>query len=329
MQPTSQPGHRHLSSLLRLPALLLLAGLSHASLAQDACYRSCLNATLDAYLAAIVTNKPSAAPLASVYRHTENDIVQPLGEGIWQTATGLGAIQRKFFDEVTANAVYYGLVEEGGVLAVTGLRIHVEDREITEAEWFVGREADPGVNGVAGGTLWDADYLTNGNPPLDRTVPECEQSSREELLYIANAYWDGIVNRNPNIAVAHPGCYREENGQRTTGNLLPAERADDGGLNGMSDCRSGTTTFNVLNVTARRWHVVDVEQQVVAASALFIREPGHAKRRNHFFDIFYIDGGKLRGLYTAMYYVDPLRAVPNWPPYEGNFPLAESFGATK
>ncbi len=83
------------------------------------------------------------------------------------------------------------------------------------------------------------------------------------------------------------------------------------------------------NITARRWHVVDVEQQVVVASALFIREPGHSKRRNHFLDVFYIDGGKLRGLYTAMYYVPPTRPVPNWPPYAGNFPLPEGFGPTR
>jgi hypothetical protein len=317
-----------LSTLARAATLLLCAGFGQLAWAQN-CNRNCLANVLDSYLAAVLAHDPAQAALASVYRHTENDIVQPLGQGMWQTATGLGAIQRKYFDPLTGNAVYYGIVEEGRALAIAGLRIHVDNRAITEAEWFIGREADPGVDGVAGNTLWDADYLTNGNPPLDRMVPRGERSSREELQYIANSYWDGIVNRNPNIAVAHPGCYREENGQRTTGNPLPAERRNDGGLDGMSDCRSGTTTFNVLNVTARRWHVLDVEQQVVVASALFIREPGHVKRRNHFFDIFYIDGGKLRGLYTAMYYVDPLRAVPNWPPYDGNFPLAESFGATQ
>jgi hypothetical protein len=170
-------------------------------------------------------------------------------------------------------------------------------------------------------------------PPRTFTWQSCvhanERSTRAELEHITNSYWDYVADRNPDIVAAHPGCYREENGQRTVGTPLPPERQNDGGLDGMSDCRSGSTTFNVQNVTARRWHVIDEEQQVVVASALFIREPGNFKRRNHFLDVFYIDGGKLRGLYTAMYYVPPTRPTPNWPPYDGNFPLAEGFGPTK
>jgi hypothetical protein len=309
--------------------LLLGMGTCLPALAQDNCNRACMKSVVDSYLSAIVAHDPNKAPLATIYRHTENDQVQPRGEGMWKTATGLGAMQRQYFDEVTKNAVYYGTIKEGDILAITAVRLHIENKLITEAEWFVGRDADAGVDGIAGNTLWDAEYLTHGNPPLVRTVPPAERSTRAELEYITNSYWDYVVDRNPNIVVAHPGCYREENGQKTVGTPLPPERINDGGLDGMSDCRSGSSTFNVQNITARRWHVIDVEQQAVVASALFIREPGHAKRRNHFCDVFYIDEGKLRGLYTAMYYVPPTRAVPNWPPYAGNFPLAESFGPTK
>ncbi|HWK53645.1 MAG TPA: hypothetical protein VNR18_04680 [Hyphomicrobiales bacterium] len=313
----------------RLAGLGLLAALLSPLVQAQDCDRACLDATLSTYLDALVANDPSRAPLASTYRHTENDIVIPLGEGMWQNVTALGAVQRHYLDPVTHNAVYYGTLEEGDSLAIVAIRLQVADRRITEAEWWVGRQDDPGVDGTPGGTLWDADYLTNGNPPPVRTVPANERSTREELIYATNSYWDYVVNRNPNIVAAHPGCFREENGRKTVGNPLPPERLDDGGLDGLSDCRSGSSTFNVLNVTARRWHVVDEEQQVVVASALFIREPGHFKRRNHFCDVFYLDGGKVRGLYTAMYYVDPLRAVPNWPPFEGNFPLPATFGATR
>jgi hypothetical protein len=310
------------------PLLLALVA-SVPALAQQPCDRACMKGVVDSYLAALVTHDPAKAPLATIYRHTENDVVQPRGEGLWKSVTALGAMQRQYYDEVTQNAVFYGTLVENGPLAVTAVRLHIVNRQITEAEWWVGREADKGVDGVDGNTLWDAEYLTNGNPPLVRTVPAAERSTREELEYITNSYWDYVVDRNPNIVAAHPGCYREENGQKTVGNPLPPERLNDGGLDGLSDCRSGSNGFNVQNVTARRWHVIDVEQQVVVASALFIREPGHAKRRNHFCDVFYIDGGKLRGLYTAMYYVPPTRAVPNWAPYPGNFPLADSFGPTK
>ncbi len=317
---------------LRLIILQFLISIlfSQSSLAQSAaCNRSCLDNALNVYLAALIDNEPSQAPLASTYRHTENDLVIPLGEGMWRSVTALGDVQRHYLDEVTGNAVYYGILEEGEVRAIVSLRLHVENQEINEAELFIGRETDPGSDGVPGSTLWDADHLTTGNPPLVRTVPVEERSSRAELIYISNSYWDGIVNRNPNIAAAHPGCFRDENGQATIGRPLPDDRINDGGLNGLSDCRSGTSTFNVLNVVSRRWAVVDIEQQVVVASALFIREPGNFKRRNHFSDVFYIDSGLLRGIYTAMHYVDPMQPVPNWPPYEGNLPLPINFGETK
>lgn len=328
-----------------LPALLLTllgSGLTQQAQAQN-CNRSCMGEVLDDYLQALTSNAPDQAPLATTYRHTENDVVQVLGEGLWKTATGLGAMQRQYFDEVSDQAVYYGTLYEGaahegaadeggadgnGPLAVVAVRVHITNKQVDEAEWWIGRESDPGINGEPGTTLWDPEYLTNGNSPLVRTVPRAERSTRDELIYMTNSYWDYVVDRNPNIVAAHPGCYREENGRKTVGNPMPAERPDDGGLDGLTDCRTGSNNFNVANVTARRWHVVDVEQQVVVASALFIREPGNNKRRNHFCDVFYIDNGKIRGLYTAMYYVPPTRAVPNWAPFPGNFPLAESFGDT-
>src|SRR5690606_32515677 len=142
---------------LRLAGLGLLAALfTPLAQAQD-CDRACLDDTLTDYLDALVANDPAQAPLASIYRHTENDIVIPLGQGMWQSVTALGAVQRHYLDPVTQNAVYYGTLEEGSELAIVAIRLHVDNRRITEAEWWVGRQDDPGVDGTPGGTLWDAD----------------------------------------------------------------------------------------------------------------------------------------------------------------------------
>lgn len=51
------------------------------------------------------------------------DIVQPLGEGMWWTATALGVLQRGYVDEITGNAVYFGIIEESGVRAIVSVRI--------------------------------------------------------------------------------------------------------------------------------------------------------------------------------------------------------------
>jgi hypothetical protein len=50
-----------------------------------------------------------------------------------------------------------------------------------------------------------------------------------------------------------------------------------------------------------------------------------ATPRNVFSEWFYIDEGKIRTVYAAMFYPAPDLAVPNWPPYDGNWPLPERF----
>ena len=60
------------------------------------------------------------------------------------------------------------------------------------------------------------------------------------------------------------------------------------------------------------------------AMGVFIRRPGSPTPRNAASWWFVIDEGKMRLAYTAMYYPPPELAVPNWPPYDGNWPLPES-----
>jgi ketosteroid isomerase-like protein len=60
---------------------------------------------------------------------------------------------------------------------------------------------------------------------------------------------------------------------------------------------------------------------VVLGMAVFLRRPGAMLPRNAFSEWFWIEDGKIRNIWTAMYYPGPERPVPNWPPFEGNFPL--------
>jgi hypothetical protein len=55
---------------------------------------------------------------------------------------------------------------------------------------------------------------------------------------------------------------------------------------------------------------------------LFERKPGVAMRRNLLAEWFYIEQGKIRSIYAAMYYPEQEAMVPNWPPYDGNWPVA-------
>ena len=66
---------------------------------------------------------------------------------------------------------------------------------------------------------------------------------------------------------------------------------------------------------------------MVLALAIFIRKPGTATRRNVFSEWFVIEDQKIRSIYSAMFYPAPEAPAPNWPPYEGNWPLPASLAA--
>jgi hypothetical protein len=282
-----------------------------------ACDRACLAGKLDAYLKAVAAHDPQKAPLSETFRQTENAVVTPLGKGGWTSISALGPLDRRYYDPVQGSAAFMGTITHAGEPAMAALRIKVEDGRITEAEWNIAHKSDPGIDGAPGKVLFDIDELQM-SPPPQRVVPPAERASRARLAAVANSYFDGITDASREIAWANPGCARHENGFLVTGRPLAKGREWDG-TDGRSDCLSGQGNFDVANATARRFLVIDEEAQVVVASAVFIRTHDHPKRRNEFIDVMVMDGARLSGLYATMFYVDPERAVPNWPPYDGNF----------
>jgi len=298
--------------------ILLTATLALVSAGADGatCDRACLTTTLDQYLTALVQHDPAVAPLAIGFRQTENAQVRVIGTGLWQSATALGELQRRYFDAVTEQAGYFGTIEESAGPAIVTLRLKVEDRKITEAEWVVNRKDDPGLGPLGGGqadaAFYDPAYLI-AHPPPERVVLRAERLSRAELVAITNSYFDGLSAHEGELIVAHPGCVRIENGALTTQRPIP-----EGGL---TDCMGEGAMRNIFAVTARRYPIVDEEAGAVLGLALFQRYPGVAMRRNLLAEWFYIEQGKIRTIYAAMYYPDAQALLPNWPPFDGNWPV--------
>jgi hypothetical protein len=323
-------------------AVVVLGGATTGS-AQTTCDRACLTGFLNQYLAAVIKHDPSAAPLVVGFRQTENAINVRLGDGVWKTVTGLGQVQRRFADPVSGQAGYYGIVQEGSERAIVTVRVRVEKRKLTEAEWYIARADDPGLRGAhqpgqPPANSFNADYLT-ANPPPQRVVPVSQRLPRETLERIVNSYFDAITSHDGTVALTHPGCGRVENGSPTPAGAFlpplprPAARGENragapGGLapaaGGGGDCVANLKNFSGQMVVARRFPLIDEEAQTVLAMALFVRRPGSPTPRNVFSEWFFIDGGRIRTIYTAMFYPPPDLAVPNWPPYEGNWPLPAS-----
>jgi len=303
---------------LRMAAILALGILGIPMTALGAagvrdCDRACLRSILDRYLSAIVRHDPSAAPLALGYRQTENAINVPIGAGIWRTVSALGAVQRRYIDPASSQAAYYGIVDESGRLAVVTARLRIEDHTITEAEWYIARYGDPGLPGAKPANLWNPAGLM-AHPPPEGIVPASKRLSRRAMIAIVNSYYDGITSHDRSVVLARAGCTRYENGTRVTGQR--------GGVD--DDCIGGLAHFNLANVAARRVAFVDDAAGMVLGMAVFIRRPGSPVPRNAFSEWFSIDDGRIEDIWTAMYYPGPERPVPNWPPFDGNFPLPAS-----
>ena len=291
------------------------------------CDRTCLKGMLDQYLNAVIQHNPSAVPLTPGYRQTENAVVKRPGQGIWQTAKALGKVQRRYFDPETQNAAYFGTLEEtSGIAAVVTLRLKIADRKVAEAEWYFARKGDPGIGVGAGAqannAFWDPEYLAE-HPPVERVVPKSERVSREDLIAITNSYFDSLSARDGHIMIAHPGCVRLENGVLTTQRDAPpnAPPGTAGIFNGKTDCMNEGAMRNIFAVVARRFPVVDEEAGIVLGLGVFLRMPGVAMRRNQFSEWFVIDQGKLSAIYSSMFYPDQDALLPNWPPYDGHWPV--------
>src|SRR6188472_3747403 len=184
--------------------MMMAVGTASAS-AQEASDRACLRTMLDQYLNAVIKHDPAAAPLVVGFRQTENAINVRPGNGVWKTVTGLGKMQRKYYDPVSGQAGLYGIVDEGSTQVIVTVRLRVENRKITEAEWYLVRPTDPGLNGSPqpGGpatNLWNPEYVT-ANPPPDRVVPKDKRSTRDELIAITNSYFDAITSHDDSVAL--------------------------------------------------------------------------------------------------------------------------------
>jgi len=294
------------------------------------CSRACLKSNLDLYLKAVMKHDPAAAPLFLGYRHTENAILKKLGDGAWKSITGIGTVDRRYFDPSTEQAAFFGVMNEAAGPTVVTVRIRVENGKITEGEWYIARKIAAGINGFDPNGQPAAYAFSPENlaklPPEQRVVPVKDRLSREELVAITNSYFDGITGHDGTMVMAHPGCSRQENGAAAGGDATrragapPLPPPVPGGR-GANDCVSGLQGFNLQNVQARRYPMVDVEAQIVLSYAVFIRRPGSPSHRNAFAEWFLIDDKKIRNVYSTMFYPDNDLPVPNWPPYDGNFPL--------
>jgi hypothetical protein len=232
------------------------------------CNRMCLETLVDQYLAALVAHDPKRLPLSADVKYTENDQVLDVGDGFWNTNTGLGNYKHYFADPVTQQAGWMGTMRERGGLLLMALRIRVQLGRITEIETNFFRAGGGGPNNIAA-----MDALGKPEALWLEPIPAAQRSSRNQLIEIANAYFEAVQRDDgKGFYPFTDDCDRIENGSHTTNTPSPKPNTP-GGFNYMGlDCKkqleSGYLGI-VTNIHHRRFPLVDEERGVVWANCVF------------------------------------------------------------
>jgi len=204
---------RTTAALVVAAAVLLAACASTPGGSRAAtCDRACLKGQIDGYLAAMLAHDPKRLRLAPGARFTEDTVEKRLGEGLWQTATGLRGFRQDYLDVRAGVAAAHVIVEERGKPTMLALRLKVERGRLREIETMTVHDAKEGM-------FFDVDALTAQSPEMARVPPPAQRESRENLVRIAAGYPAGLkigsfVKADTQLA---DGAYRFENGRRMAG----------------------------------------------------------------------------------------------------------------
>ena len=129
------------------------------------CDRACLQAAADSYLKAVVAHDPKLLNLDEHVRFTEDGQELQLGDGFWNTASGVGAAQQFYPDPQTQQITYVGTMREFDNLVLMAMRLKVRDRRISEVETLFYRKgagpewSDAGVDATNSRGAADSSWL--------------------------------------------------------------------------------------------------------------------------------------------------------------------------
>src|SRR5690606_37559983 len=227
------------------------------------CDRTCLIGFMQAHMKAPAARDPAQLTLAPDVRFTENNVLIRVGDGLWDTVTGVDAVGLEAADASTGNAAWFGSVVENGRPAIYAVRIHVSDGAIDEIESVVHRKtALPAPFGDVSKMVHDAEF--------NEILPPERRRSRERMLSIADAYFDTVqVNDGQVFAPFTDDCARLENGISTT---APTPGSTGGNAASIaSGCREQFELgiYRINKRVRRDFFIVDEERGVAVGRGFF------------------------------------------------------------
>lgn len=233
------------------------------------CARACMEEVADQFVRAMAARDASQLPLADNARYTENGQAMGFDNGLWQTASQVGAYRHVIADPATGQLGFFATMQENGTGLAMGTRIKLHLGEISEVELVTYR--------VGTGPAWnDAGYdnleqLRAPSATWTSATPPARRMSRQELAQMANHYFEAIENNDgKGYYPFTEDCDRLENGMLTTNTPGMIRMGDvDIGAMGCKEQFSTGLYGVVTEVHARRFPIIDEERQAVFAFAVF------------------------------------------------------------
>src|ERR1700722_2998283 len=133
------------------------------------CDRECLQDFIDQYLQAMLARDPYSLPVTKDLKFTENTVRLRLGDGLWNTLTGVGSYKLYFADTKAGQVGLVATIEENGLPAQLSLRLKREGRHISEVGTMVIRKQNSPLLG---------NTRTAVDPIWARPVASADRSSR-------------------------------------------------------------------------------------------------------------------------------------------------------
>jgi len=246
---------------------------------------------VDRYLAALVRHDPAGLPLNRDVKFTENTARLKVGaEGLWVGASELPTGPRIYAIDVGAGqAGFYGVMKEHDRPLIIALRLKVVNGQITEIEHVLAR----GIRERA------VKSLAVARPEFVTVVPPADRLPRQQMVNIADSYFEAIEHANGKLAPFADDCVRRENGIQTTHNPKPvpwpvplgSEQADKAmAYIGTLSCSDQLDT-HVMDFITRLWprrhEIVDEELGLVFSFPMFNHRGGSGTIR-----IYHVPGAE-------------------------------------
>ncbi|NMC38240.1 MAG: hypothetical protein GYA41_07950 [Bacteroidales bacterium] len=309
-----------------LTSVILIVGICLFSSCKETQDRQSLVSLMEQYLAALPKHDPSVLPLSPDVKLVENTEPTPIGKGLWETVTG-GPGSFKIFvaDPVNGEVAFMGVIEENHKPTILGARLKVVAGNITEIDHLVVHSGDQPLN-------------PNMKAPRRDFIEKVDPSHRvhrDQMLKIADSYYEAIIQDNGTIAPFADECQRRENGGITAYyyNQPPEEAAkDDFSVFRKMKCSDQLSTgvmSYITDIDRRRILAIDEEMGLVFAFSIFVHNgepeimkitgvPGITERPNRYgpFDlpaahVFKISDGKIINI-EAIGYIAPHGIRNGW-----------------